>query len=76
VSNKFMLSKSIIASDVIKHNSVKDLFNYINDEDVKLSQIMVLIKKANMKLRTDGIYLFIRKSSKEEVKNIICMTRK
>lgn len=75
-SSKFVFSKTVIDLDLLKHNSVKDLFDYINNEDVELDKVKVLIKKANMKLRMDNRQLFIRKSSDKEVENRICVTRR
>lgn len=73
--SKFMLSKKIIDLD-LKHNSVKELLDYINNDDVEFGKVKVLVKKANRDLRTDGRQLFIRKSTgrDKETQNRICIT--
>lgn len=76
--SKFMFSKTLIDLDLFKHNSVKELLNYINNKDVELDKVKVLITKANRELRIDGRQLFIRKSSgrDKEAENRICITRR
>ncbi len=75
---KFMFSKAIINLDLIKHRSVNELLNYINNEDAELNKVKIFIKKANRELRIDGRQLFIRKSSgrDKEVENRICTTKR
>jgi hypothetical protein len=73
---KFLFSQTIIDLGLFKHNDIKELFNYINNKDVELIKVKILVKKANIKLRIYDKKLFIRKSSIEKVKNLICVTRR
>lgn len=76
--SKFMFSKGIIDSDLFKHHSVNELFNYVSSKDVELDKVKILIRKANRELRVDGRQLFIRRSSgrDKETENRICITRR
>lgn len=76
--SKFMLSKAVINLDLSKHNGIKELLNYISNEDVELNKVKILVKKANAELRTHGRQLFIRGASSRDRKaeNRICMTRR
>jgi len=78
MTGKFMFSKTIIDLDLVKHRSVDELLNYINNEDVELDKVKIFIKKANRELRIDGRQLFIRKSSgrDKDVENRICITKR
>jgi len=75
-NNRFIFSKTIVDLDLFKYNNFKELFDYINKNDVELDKVKILIKKANIKLRTGGMKLFIRKSYDKEVENIICVSRR
>lgn len=72
--NKFIFSKTFFDLKLFEHKSIKELFNYINNEDIEITKVKFLIRKANIKLRTNGKQLFIRKPSDGEVENIICVT--
>jgi hypothetical protein len=72
---RFMFSKTIINLDMFEHNSIRELFDYVDNKDVELKEVKFLIRKANMKLKTNGKQLFIKRSSDKEVGNIICVTR-
>lgn len=76
--SKFMFSKRVIDSDLSKHHSVNELFNYVNNKDIELDKVKILIRKANRELRIDGRQLFIRRSSgrDKETENRICITRR
>lgn len=76
VVGKFIFSKTVVDLDLLKHDSVKELFNYINREDVEIDEVRFLIRKANVKLRIYDKQLFIRKSHNEEAKSRICVTRR
>lgn len=76
-----IFSKKIIDLDLLfKHDGVKELSNYINNEDVELDKVKILIKKANRELRIGGMQLYIRKISNrgmdKEIENRICITRR
>ena len=77
---KFVFSKTIFDLNLIKHDSIKELLNYINGKDVELMKVKILIKKANKEMRigNNNKRLFIRKtfSSDKEDKSIICVTTK
>jgi len=76
--SKFMFSKTVINLDLFEHDSVKELFNYINNKDVELDKVKILIKKVNRELRMDNRRLFVRKTSGRDKKaeNRICITRR
>lgn len=76
IASKFVFSGSIIHSYLFGNSDVKELFDYINGEDVELKEVKFLVSKANVKLRTNGKKLFIRKSSNEYFANRICVTNR
>jgi hypothetical protein len=72
---RFIFSKTIINLDLFEHDSIRELFDYVDNKDVELKEVKFLIRKANMKLKTNGKQLFIRRSSDKAVENIICITK-
>jgi len=76
--SKFMFSRTIANLDLLKRGSVRELFNYINSEDIELAKVKILIKKANRELKTDSRQLFIKKASitDKEAENRICITKR
>jgi hypothetical protein len=74
IANKFIFSKSIINSDLLRYGDVKELLDYINNNNVELKEVKFLISKANVKLRMNDKKLFIRKSTDKDFANRICMT--
>lgn len=76
MNNKFVFSSTIIDLNLLKKNSVKRLYQYINTNDIELDKVKMLIKKANIDLRTSGRQLFIRRSIDEDIENKICITRR
>ena len=69
--------KSIVSDqDLLRYNSVKELFNYIDDKDAKVEKVKILIKKANRELRPMGKKLYVRKahSHDKDAENRICIT--
>jgi hypothetical protein len=79
-TSKFVFSKTVTDLDLFKHDSVKELLNYVNSKDVELVKVKILIKKANRELGVgnSNIRLFIRKASSldKEDKKRICVTTK
>jgi hypothetical protein len=77
---KFVFSKKVTDLDLFKYDSVKELFNCINDKDIELVKVKMLIKKANKEMRigNNNIRLFIRKAKNlgAEDKKRICVTTK
>jgi hypothetical protein len=77
---EFVFSKKVTDLDLFKHDSIKKLFNYVNNKDVELTKVKILIKKANRELcnGNSNIRLFIRKAYNlgEENKKRICVTTK
>jgi hypothetical protein len=77
---KFAFSKKVTDLDLFKYSSVKDLFNYVNGQDVELNTVKLFIKKANREMRigNNNRRLFIRKISglDEEANSRICVTTK
>lgn len=77
---KFVFSKKVTDLDLFRHNSIKELFNYINGKDVELVKVKILIKKANREMRigNNNIRLFIRKATNlgKENNKRICVTTK
>ncbi len=74
MNNKFVFSSTIVDLDLLKRNSVKRLYQYINTNDIELDKVKILIKRANIDLRPIGKQFFIRKSSNKDDKNRICIT--
>jgi hypothetical protein len=73
---RFIFSKTIMDLDLFKNDSVKELFDYINNKDAELKEVKFLVRQANKKLKIFDRQLFIRKSSDKEVENRICVTRR
>lgn len=72
--SKFVFSKRVINSELFKHHNIKKIFDYIYNKDVELVEVKILLRKANIKLRTEGIQLYIRRSSDKQAENLICVT--
>lgn len=65
-------------SDLLKYDSVKELLNYISNNDAEIEKVKVLITRVNRKLRNLGRQLYVRKahSHDRDAENRICMTRR
>lgn len=75
-----MFSKKVADFDLFKYESVKDLLNYVNGQDVELNKVKLFIRRANQEMRVgnNNKRLFMRKAFNlgEETNIRICVTTK
>lgn len=73
-----LFSKGVIDSgpDLLEHDSIKELMNYIDNKDAKIEKVKVLVKRANRELRLRGKKLYVRRAHCHDryAENRICMT--